>query len=248
MIGAIIGDIAGTSFSSPTTTADNLDFFASGANYTAVTVCSIAIAEALLNDSDIALSLRKWAERYPEPLGAYETKFAQWLAQDNAPAYHSYNSEAGARACACGWLAQSLDESYVFGDNAAFATHSHPEGVKASETLSVCVYFLRKGRDKKFIREYVDLFYGEIPPFQAQSFDDSSQRTMPLAFACYLSSNSFEDALGKAMMCEGNRSRLGAIVGALAAAEYGVPAEWQAKALTYLPEDMQAVCTAVLAL
>lgn len=79
MLGAIIGDIVGSRFEFANTHRTDFEFFANGCNYTDDTICTIAVADALLGRGDFAASLQAWCRRYPHPKGAYGGRFHQWI-------------------------------------------------------------------------------------------------------------------------------------------------------------------------
>ena len=66
----------------------------------------------------------------------------------------------------------------------------------------------------------------------------SAQR---LAFHIIKESDSFEDAIRKAILYGGDSDTLGAIVGSLAKARFGVNLTTIEAAMSYLPEDMRNV-------
>lgn len=79
MLGAIVGDIVGSRFEFANTHRTDFEFFADGCNYTDDTICTIAIADALLRGADFADTLQTWCRRYPHPKGAYGGRFHQWI-------------------------------------------------------------------------------------------------------------------------------------------------------------------------
>ena len=48
-----------------------------GSTFTDDTVCTVAVAEALLDGTDVVASLRTWCDRYPEM--SYGLSFMRWL-------------------------------------------------------------------------------------------------------------------------------------------------------------------------
>lgn len=75
MIGAIIGDIVGSRFEFGATPKEGFDLFTEDCSYTDDTICTIAIADAILNGRDYQDSLLDWCKRYPDPMGGYGTWF-----------------------------------------------------------------------------------------------------------------------------------------------------------------------------
>lgn len=86
MIGAIIGDIAGSTYEFHSIKTKDFPLFASGSNYTDDSLMSIAVASALMQtgkDEDfktsVVSSMRQIAAKYPCPMGGYGGRFRHWL-------------------------------------------------------------------------------------------------------------------------------------------------------------------------
>ena len=72
MLGAIIGDIVGSRWEFNPTNDYNFKLFSDKNSYTDDTICTIAVADALLNDSDdYGKYIHEWCRRYPNPMGGY---------------------------------------------------------------------------------------------------------------------------------------------------------------------------------
>ena len=61
MIGAIAGDIIGSRYEGSTSVPGDFELFGAGCMFTDDTVCTIAVADALLNGSPFAHNLRSFA-------------------------------------------------------------------------------------------------------------------------------------------------------------------------------------------
>ena len=72
-------------------------------------------------------------------------------------------------------------------------------------------------------------------------FDETCQGTVPVALWIISESTSFEDAIRKAVSLGADADTLGAIVGCIAEAIWGIPEEIKERALTYLPNEMKKV-------
>ena len=72
-------------------------------------------------------------------------------------------------------------------------------------------------------------------------FDETCQGTVPVALWIIGESTSFEDAVRKAVSLGADADTLGAIVGSIAEAIWGIPEEMRQNALEYLPSDMKSV-------
>ena len=75
MIGAIIGDIVGSTYEFHNTRDYNFELFPEGSSFTDDTICTIAIADAILKKIPYKDSLIDWCRRYPHPKGAYGASF-----------------------------------------------------------------------------------------------------------------------------------------------------------------------------
>lgn len=75
MKGAIIGDIIGSRYEFDNTSDYDFELFGSGCDYTDNTICTVAVADAVLRDLGYAEALRAWCRRYPHPRGEYDSYF-----------------------------------------------------------------------------------------------------------------------------------------------------------------------------
>ena len=71
MLGAIIGDIVGSPYEFANIHTTRFPLFSERSSFTDDTICTIAIADALVSSSDFGSKLREWGRRYPNPMGGY---------------------------------------------------------------------------------------------------------------------------------------------------------------------------------
>ena len=92
MLGAIIGDIAGSRFEFNPTNDYNFELFTLECGFTDDTICTVAVADAILRheDSNFGKIIHEWCRRYPNPMGSYGGRFAQWVRSDNPNPYGCY--------------------------------------------------------------------------------------------------------------------------------------------------------------
>lgn len=272
MIGAIVGDIAGSRFEFCNlkskefvllATEDEAEWGSPG-SFTDDTVMTLAVAQALADwrergSSDYgalsALTVRAmqdFGRRYPR--AGYGGHFAQWISEANPRPYNSWGNGAAMRVSACGWAGRTLDEVKAMSRAVTEVTHDHPEGIKGAEATAVCVFLARQGKSKDEIKAYVSEHYypldftlDEIRP--SYDFDVSScQGSVPQALEAFFESTSFEDAIRNAISIGGDSDTIGAICGAVAEAFYGVPDEIRAKAMMFLPQHLSHVLSRVEAM
>ena len=75
-------------------------------------------------------------------------------------------------------------------------------------------------------------------------FDETYQGTVPVALWIISRSNSFEDAIRRAVCLGADADTLGAIVGSIAEVIWDIPNDIRKKALDYLPMEMQNIVRA----
>ena len=67
MLGAIIGDIVGSRFEFNPTNDYNFELFTEECSFTDDTICTVAIADALLAYKEYGKSLHEWCRKYGSP-------------------------------------------------------------------------------------------------------------------------------------------------------------------------------------
>ena len=262
MIGAIVGDIAGSRFEFHNRKTKEFTLLVSPGegrrhcHFTDDTVMTLAVAQALLDwrvsgAGDLAdLSaaavgrMQEFGRRYPH--AGYGGHFRAWILAEDPQPYNSWGNGAAMRVSACGWVGRTLDEVKTLSRTVTEVTHDHPEGIKGAEATAVCVFLARQGKSKDEIKAYVrehyyplDFTLDEIRP--GYSFDVSCQGSVPQALEAFFEATSFEDAIRNAISVGGDSDTIGAICGAVAEAFYGVPDEIRVKAMTFLPQHLRDV-------
>lgn len=243
MLGAIIGDIVGSRFEFDNVRDTDFDLFADECSFTDDTICTVSVADAILNGRTYKDSLHEWCRKYPHPMGGYGASFAQWVRSDDPQPYYSFGNGAAMRVGPVGWLhhgeARVLDEAR----RAVDITHNHPEGINGAQVIAYCVYLLRGGAHKTSIKQFVERWYGKLPSWRPFSnpFNETCMNAVPVSVSCFLESTDFEDAIRKAILVGGDSDTIGAITGSLAEAYYGVPDALRRKSLEYLPGSMRAI-------
>ena len=241
MLGAIIGDIVGSPYEFANTSNPRFPLFSKRSSFTDDTICTIAVADALVRGSDFGETLREWCLRYPNPTGAYGGSLNAWLHSENPQPYNSFGNGAAMRVSPCGWAAQSETEALRLAMASAAPTHNHVEGLIGAATIALAIYQLRIDCWDS-VSSIFETSYGSHPALPAPGVsDETCQGCVPLAFAICASSSGFEDAIRRAVLYGGDSDTLAAIVGSLAEARWGIPAEIRDEALELLPADMRSV-------
>ncbi len=252
MIGAIIGDIAGSrfEFSAPPQPDFKLFTHDDDCSYTDDTICTVAIADAIMNHKSYQESLLSWCRRYPNPVGGYGGKFQDWLESDDPQPYSSYGNGSAMRVSPVGWLFHDYHEVLNEAKASAEPSHNSEEGIDGAQCVATLIYWLRTCRiTKEEVEGAIKRNWGyDIPSLKdinkigrSGHFDSTCQETVPWAIRCFLESNSFEETIRLAILADGDTDTKAAIAGSIAEAYYDIPESLIEKACSYLPEDILAV-------
>lgn len=245
MLGAIIGDIAGSKYEFAPTNDYNFEMFAPGSGFTDDTICTIAVADAILKGVDYGESIHRWCRKYPSPKGGYGGRFHGWVLSDTPTPYDSFGNGSAMRVSTIGWAYDDDLSVMAQAARTAECTHNHPEGVKGAQAVALAIFLARKGRTRQELLEMAhDIFGYDLDIDEAEvrnRFDETCQGTVPVAFWIIGQSNSFEDAVRRAVALGADADTLGAITGSIAEAIWGIPEWMKAKAWSYLTDEMKSV-------
>lgn len=164
MIGAIIGDIAGSTYEFYSIKTMDFPLFAPGSSYTDDSLMSVAVASALMQTgeshdgfkSHAVTSMRQIATKYPCPMGGYGGRFRHWLVSSDPQPYGSFGNGSAMRVSPCGDVAATLDEALALAKQSAEVTHSHPKGIKGAQAVAAAIYLARTGESRDGIRGYIE--------------------------------------------------------------------------------------------
>ena len=245
MLGAIIGDIAGSIYEHNSHKSKDFPFFGPGADFTDDTVCTIAVADALLHDKPPGDALYEWCTRYPKR--GYGGMYAQWLRAWERRPYGSFGNGAAMRVSPAGLLGATLDETLKMARWVTEVTHDHPEGVKGVAATAHAIFLARAGEGPEEIRAAIQTEYGydlartvdEIRP--GYQFDPTCQGTVPEALICALEAKDFEDAIRNAISLGGDADTLAAIAGGVGEALFGISEELARGGRSRIPLPMREV-------
>ena len=239
MKGAIIGDIIGSRFEFNNVKTPKFNLFSKECDFTDDTICTVAVMEALLSvDIDFKTHLVKWCKKYPNPMGCYGASFADWIWSHDHHPNNSFGNGAAMRVSPCAWAFKHLNDVNRAAAYSAGVSHNHPEGILGAMATAQAIFFLKKTKNKEWAKTIEANFYPIHAKYEKGVFNETCQGTVPVALRIIYESNSFEDAIRKTMLWGGDSDTLGAIVGGMAEALYGVPEDMWETAAEYLPNEM----------
>ena len=257
MLGAIIGDIVGSRWEFNPTNDYNFEWMSDENGFTDDTICTVAVADAILHNSeDFGKYIHEWCNRYPNPMGSYGGRFAQWVHSDHPQPYNSFGNGSAMRVSPVAWAANDLEFKYLMdlAEKSAVCSHNHPEGIKGAQTVALAIQYgielpcYHPNFTQEHVKELVETCASRAgyninirKEDVINRFDETCQGTVPVALWIIGESTSFEDAVRKAVCLGADADTLGAIVGSIAEAIWGIPEEMRQNALEYLPSDMKNV-------
>jgi len=242
MLGAIIGDIVGSRYEGRPIKTKRFPLFGDGCCFTDDTVCSLAIAEALMSGGDFAASLRSFARRFPD--AGYGGRFIEWFRSDDAGPYNSLGNGSAMRVAAIAYVAREPAEVLLLAERSARVTHNHPAGVAGAQATALAIWLARRRDKPAAIRAAItdrfgyDLSQSVDRIRGSYGYDVTCAGTVPQALTCALEATDFEDALRNAVSLGGDSDTLACIAGGVAEALFGIPTTIAERALQYLPADL----------
>ena len=246
LMGAICGDVIGSCYEFSLTKRLDFDLFTNRSRFTDDTVCSIAIADALMNGNDFVGKLKHWCPKYPK--AGYGGYFNWWLRQNPPRPYNSWGNGSAMRVSAIGAFAKSTEETLALAEKSAIVSHNHPEGVKGAQATALAINLALQGSSKEEIKAQIEnrfcyelsRKYADIQP--QYTFDVSCQGSVPEAIIAFLESTDYESAIRMAVAYGGDADTQAAIAGGIAAAYYGeIPDYILNECLSRLPLDIKEI-------
>ncbi|MBX7218975.1 MAG: ADP-ribosylglycohydrolase family protein [Blastocatellia bacterium] len=243
MLGAIGGDIIGSYFEIRPVKTTDFPLFTKYSVFTDDTVLTVAIAHAILRGEPYATALKRFGRQYPQ--AGYGGTFYNWMLSDSYNPYHSWGNGSAMRVSPVAWAFESFEKTLDEARQSAEVTHNHPEGIKGALAVAAAIFMARSGEAKTLIREVISRAYGydlnrtldEIRP--TYHFDVACQGSVPESIIAFLESDSYEDAVRKAVSLGGDSDTMACIAGAIAEAFYGeIPAEIAREIRSRLPSDL----------
>lgn len=222
--------------------------------FTDDTVMTIAVGKALSQTIEKSADEIKLCLKYNMQMfgrshitAGYGTLFSNWLMSQKPEPYESYGNGSAMRVSSVGWLANNLNEVDIYARLTAEVTHNSEEGIKGAQAIASAIFLARNGSKKDIIKKYLEKEYGydlsksleEYKKVDIMKRDALCNSAVLQSMAAFLESESFEDAVIKAVSIGGDTDTIGAITGSIAEAYYGIDEKIKENTLSYLPEDLK---------
>lgn len=227
MLGAIIGDIVGSTREWCNIKTEDFEMVPFGSCFTDNTVMTLAVAEWLMKDPTHAEKslieyIRTLGRSYPNV--DYGSRFRKWLMSNNPKPSESFRNGSAIWVNPVGLYAKSLDETLDLARITASVTHHHPEDIKGAQAIAACVFLCMWKKSANDIKDYIGQEFGYNLDVKLEdirddySFDLSCQGSVPIAIMSFLQRNDAERALRLAISMGTDSDTIGCMTTAIAMA------------------------------
>lgn len=259
IIGAVIGDIAGSSHEFSAVTSPRFKLFDSKSSFTDDTALTMAVAEWMMDRNNISIdeALLKWGRNYPN--AGYGKGFKVFLKSGKRPEQGSEHNGSAMRVSPVGFLSTSLEEAMMLARESALPSHDTPGAIAGAQALAAAIYLARTGASKDELKCYIEKTFGydlsrtydevreDVQRWLAIRRTDkeasrkrllSAEATVRDALTAFLEGEDYESTVRLAVWMGGDSDTIACMAGAVAAAFWGVPEEIIEQALPLLPPDL----------
>lgn len=245
MIGAIIGDIAGSRFEFNPTNNEHFELFTPQCDYTDDTICTVAIADAIMNRyNDFRGSLLYWCNKYAKPMGGFGGRFLQWL--HNPVPYDSMGNGAAMRVSPCAWLHNDMPDVMNAAKAQSDVSHNHPEGIRGAQCVAYAIKIASNtSHTPQENAAHALRWFGyntdiDIEQYR-NKFYETMPETIPVVFWAFAGAHDYESTIRRAIAVGADADTVAAIAGSIAEAYWGVPRKLYNGAMDYLPDEMKMI-------
>lgn len=226
MFGAICGDVLGAPYEVNPVKFKEFELLADNARFTDDTVCTVAIACAIVSGSmDFGRELKRWGRMFQVPYG---NRFEEWMHGE-----YEINDSAGngavMRVSSIAWLAPTLEKALEWAARSVMNSHCHPESVRGAQAVVAAARLSLEGWERDEIKVLLEKVYGYdlTTPLSVQrpdaGFELLAEKTAPVAIRAFLEGEDFEDVLRLAISMGGDADTLAATAGGIAETYFEIP-------------------------
>ncbi len=254
MYGAVIGDIIGSTYEFYNVKTEEFELFPSGSRFTDDTVLSVAVADKILNQDQSSMGTRKsyalWYKQYYRryPHAGFGQMFSEWAVRDNVSVQRSYGNGGAMRVTAIGYAFNTPKDVLSEVKKSCYYTHNHPEAIAGASAIALAIFLARHEYSKDEIEKQIAKRFKYNMDFSLKDiresyvFDSRTAYSVPPAIKAFLESDSYEDAIRKAISIGGDSDTIACMAGGIAQAFYKkIPDEILSKGKSILDVGLKNV-------
>ena len=249
LFGALGGDLIGSIYEGHSRHVEIFDFplFRNDCCLTDDSILTLATADKLLHGGKYVECYRKWVQRYPH--SGFSHTFKTWgVASTPQPPYGAKSNGSAMRCSPIGFVCNSVDEVLAEAERSASVSHSHPEGIHGAQAAALAVYMARTGSTKAAIKAEMEERFGyvfneSVDDLRLRPLGIDCKNTLPASLQAFFESDSYENAIRKAIFIGGDSDTFAAIAGSIALAFYkAIPSSVVEAIERLLTDEMRQVC------
>lgn len=224
MLGAIAGDIIGSTYEIINKKKKDINLYPLFSRYTDDTVLTIATADCLLHDGDFGEYYRKYTLR--NQMRGYGSRFYFWAMFNKRKPYNSMGNGSAMRVSPVAYVAKNIEQVMSLAKQSAEVTHNHIEGIKGAQAIACAIYLSLQNTPKEEIKNFIeetfeyDLGMSYKTLQRTYKGGTTCPLTVPQSIICFLDSKSFEDAIRNAISIGGDSDTIACMTGSIAEAYY----------------------------
>lgn len=256
VIGAVLGDIAGSQFEFERSNFldwKNCDLFGPKCCFTDDTVMTLSIKKALDSGISYAEAMHEIGKKYSNC--GYGGRFYYWINNQESKAYGSYGNGSAMRVSYVADYFDDLADVQNAAKRSAEVTHNHPEGIKGAVVTATCIWMAKNGKSRQEIYDYVLLQYPEsvyecniardLESYRKNYvWNETCQGSVAPAMRCFYESDSYESFLRNVYSFKCDSDTLAAIGGGVAEEFYhGVGFDADEVLKKYLDDRLYGIIT-----
>lgn len=267
MLGAIIGDVAGSSYEIDEINAlknkskvsyeqrikvldKNVPLFKENSSYTDDTCLTVALSDAVINNDDYEKYLRKYGlEELQKGIDLYGRSrfgsgFVDWLLKRGRT--DSYGNGCAMRISGIAFLLDDLDDIRKEVYKATIPSHNNEEAINSAFAVADSIYMAKNNYSKEEIKKHIEENYFSLD-FDLEDlqrnykFSMKSYNSVPQAIYAFLIAKDFEDGIRKAISIGGDTDTIACIAGGILEAYYSIPKEIKEDVIKFIPDEYVAV-------
>ena len=264
IFGAVIGDIAGSTYEAVEATTMKSGFkvpaknrikllkkstplFPDGSEITDDTILTCAIADAILNNKDYADTMKqigkKAIDNYVKHnlFDRFGKQFTKWCTENEPIA--SYGNGCAMRVSACALAFDNLEKVLIEAQKTCEITHNLPECITLTRATAGAIFLAKEKKSKVEIQNFIESEIGHRLNYNFKYlrenyiFTAKAINSVPQALFCFLKSKNFEHCLKLALSVGGDTDTICAIACSVAGAYYEIPEKILNKAKEFIPEE-----------
>lgn len=248
MIGAVIGDLAGSIYEfSQVKVHKSIEMgnvIEENSFISDDTILTVAIADAILNKTSYEEKLKEYVVKYgdllPKGVPYFKTMFSpgftKWALGEGEG--KSCGNGAMMRVSPVGFLFDTEEDVILNAYKATVPSHNTEEAVTCATTIALIIFYLRKGLRREEIIKKLNL---KIKKPVINKFNYTCYDTIDVCLYSLFNSKSFEDCVRLVLSFGGDTDTNACIVCSMAEAMYDVREQLKEKALNKLPKEFKCV-------